>query len=250
MDRTELERRVTETLPLLGQGTFYDLLGVPSNATDDQIRTAFHERALVFHVDRYTEDLGALREPMQRIFGELSKAHATLTSPPRRAEYDAGLELADRGIPTDVRALFAADEAFRSGKRLVDRGGFAQAFDQLTKAVQLNGAEPDYWAYLYWAEFGTLETDRDGVPVSTRRVNEIRTRLEELVRDHERCASALVFLGHIHRVEGDVEKARRYYKRALEIDRTHLEAQSSLRLLNMRKEKSKASFLDRLFKRG
>lgn len=248
MDKQELKRRVDTLLPLIGEATFYELLGVAPDASEATIREAFRKRALVFHVDRYTEDLGDLREPMQRIFGELSKAHATLTSELGREEYDAGLELAGRGVPTDVRSIFVADEAFRAGKRLVERNSFAEAHRRLSEAVEKNPSEGDYWAYLYWAEYGTLDMDEDGVPVSHRRVRNIVDQLRQVADNNEHCSAAHIFLGHIHRSQGEAQEAKDRYKQALRISPDNPEAQSSLRLLNMRKEK-KGSFFDRLFRR-
>lgn len=249
MERQELRRRVQEILPTLGDVSFYELLGVPRNATEEQIRHAFRDRARVFHVDRYTEDLGDLREPMQRIFGEMSKAHATLTSELGREEYDASLELAGKGVPTDVRSIFQADQAFRDGKRLVERNSFHEAYRRLTQAVELNASEADYWAYLYWAEYGTLDTDEDGVPSSSKRVQNIITQLSQVADSNEHCAVAHIFLGHIHRAQGDTKEARARYQRALQIKPDNADAQSALRLMNMRKDK-KPSFLDRLLGKG
>jgi Flp pilus assembly protein TadD len=251
MDKGELAKRVEEVLGSLGTATYYELLGVPTNATADQVREAFHEKALIFHVDRYTQDLGELRAPMQRIFGEISKAHATLTDSAMRREYDAGLDLAERGVPTDVRAIFEADQAFRAGKRLLDRGSFRGALEQLRHAVTLHSSEPDYWAYAYWAEYGTLETDSDGEPHNVRRANELTVALEKLTKDHENCAPAHVFLGHVRRLQGDIEGARRAYRQAVRLSPDNAEAQSNLRLLDMRRENNRPKgFFARLFGKG
>lgn len=250
MNRTALETQVNEALALLNSGTLYELLGVESDVNEPEIRDAFRERARLFHVDSYAgQDLGELAEPMARIFGELSRAHATLTDRDQRAEYDASLELAEKGVPTDVRTIFMADQAFRAGKRMVERNSFKQAAEKLELACQLNPTEPDYWAYRHWAEFGLLPTNDEGKPLSRASAREIQKALQELVDDYEHCVSARVFLGHIHRVDGDLDLAVRQYKSALRLDSNHHEAQSSLRIMNRRAEK-KPSFFERLFKKG
>ena len=247
MDAT-LKVKVEAMLPLLGEVTFYELLGVDRTATDAQIRRAFHGLAKTYHVDNYSEDLGELREPMQRIFGEVSKAHTVLTDRAKRNEYDASLEMSDRGVPSDLKSIFRADEAFRAGVRLVERNSYDQAYQKLRFACDVNRTEPDYWAYLYWAEYGMLTTDEDGRPQSLSKAAKIRGQLEAVVKDNENCVPARVFLGHIYRVEGDIDQAKRMYKSALALDNTHNEARSSLRILNMRKEKP-PTFFERLFGR-
>ena len=250
MDKTELEAQVAEMLSKVGDATFYELLGVNPKTSEKRIREAFHKHALVFHVDRYAgQDLGELRAPMERIFGELSRAHTTLTNPEDRANYDASLALAERGVPTDVRKIFQADEAFRAGKRLVERGSYAPAVEQLERACDLNGSEPDHWAYLHWARFGALPTDSEGKPEAVGQVRKIRDALKTIVEENEHCESARVFLGNIYRVEGETEKARRMYKSALRLNPKNLEAASAVRVLHMRKQNAAKpkSFFERIF---
>ena len=250
MDRDKLSASVEKMLPLLGEATFYELLSIDPASSTKKIRDAFHAKALIFHVDRYAgEDLSDLYQPMERIFGELSRAHSILTDPEERANYDASLALAKRGVPTDVRAIFQADEAFRSGKRLVERGNYPAACEQLERACDLNPSEPDHWSYLYWARFGVLPTDEEGKPEAISKVREIIDSLTLIVEDNEMCESARVFLGHIYRVDGETEKARRMYKSALRLNPNNLEAASAVRVLHMRKQNAKPkSFFARLFK--
>lgn len=247
MTPSELEAQLKDALETLESGTLYDVLGVSSEANEPEIRDAFRERAKIFHVDSYPGvDLGEFRAPMQRVFGEMSRAHATLTDRDARGEYDASLELAEKGVPTDVRTIFMADQAFRAGKRLVERNSFKEALKQLELACDLNPTEPDYWAYRHWSEFGLLPTDADGQPLSHASANQIQAQLKAIAEEHERCVPARVFLGHIHRVEGETKEASRYYKQALRLDPDNHAARSNMRIMDKRAEK-KPSLFDRLF---
>lgn len=62
-------------------GNFYDLLGVPRSASDDEIRTAFRAKAKQAHPDR----VGGSVLKMAR----LNEAYETLGNPEKRARYDA-----------------------------------------------------------------------------------------------------------------------------------------------------------------
>src|SRR6266545_6312658 len=69
----------------------YDLLGVPPEATDAQIRAAYRTLVQLFHPDR----LGHLKEE-SRTFAEdrlkaLNAAYEVLGDPAKRAKYDAAL---------------------------------------------------------------------------------------------------------------------------------------------------------------
>lgn len=61
----------------------YEVLGVPVDATDRQIRIAFRRLSLTLHPDRPGGDAER--------FKVAAAAHTTLTDPEKRARYDAAL---------------------------------------------------------------------------------------------------------------------------------------------------------------
>ena len=61
---------------------YYEVLGVPPSATDEQIRRRFRELARKYHPD-------VNRSPdAERLFKEITEAYRVLTSPSLRADYD------------------------------------------------------------------------------------------------------------------------------------------------------------------
>ena len=58
----------------------YELLGVPRNATEAEIRIAFKDKAMVNHPDRGGDP---------EAWADLQKAYDVLADPKRRAQYDA-----------------------------------------------------------------------------------------------------------------------------------------------------------------
>ena len=61
---------------------YYDVLGVPRNATEDQIRSAYRQQALRYHPDRNKEDGAAER------FKEVTEAYEVLRDSEKRSMYD------------------------------------------------------------------------------------------------------------------------------------------------------------------
>ncbi len=91
---------------------YYDVLGVPKNATDDDIKKAYRKLAMKHHPDRNQGDTATKAEER---FKEAKEAYEMLSDPPKRAAYDqhghAGVDPNGRGA-----------EGF---------GGFAEAFGDI-----------------------------------------------------------------------------------------------------------------------
>ena len=60
---------------------YYDILGVPKTATEEEIKTAFRKLAHKYHPDKKGGD--------EKKFKEASEAYAVLSDKKKRAEYDA-----------------------------------------------------------------------------------------------------------------------------------------------------------------
>lgn len=72
-----------------GQPDYYSLLGVPRNATPDQLRRAYREAALRLHPDKN------VRPGDTELFLDVSKAYETLIDPEQRARYDETLAVGE-----------------------------------------------------------------------------------------------------------------------------------------------------------
>lgn len=252
MDLNQLHNAVATLERKVGDATHYEILGLQRGADEADIKAAFHRVARMLHIDNYArhEIPQDLRVRMEAVMGEVSRARQVLSDPAQREEYDAMLSLAERGVPTDVGKIFEADSLFKGGVRLVDRGVFDEARKRFQAAVDINPTEPDYWAYLRWAEFCLLESDKRGRPTEPASVERIRRHLQKLADENPKCDDAQVFLGHIAKAEADEAVALKHYKAALRINRDNVAAQSNIRLLKQReKKKSESGFFAKLFNR-
>jgi molecular chaperone DnaJ len=71
---------------------YYEVLGVPRDASTEEIKRAFRRLAMKYHPDRNRSPDAEAR------FKEINEAYAVLSDPEKRAQYDRGL-LGAAGVP-------------------------------------------------------------------------------------------------------------------------------------------------------
>lgn len=105
---------------------FYDVLGVPKNASDDDIKKAYRKLAMKHHPDRNQGDDAAKSEVK---FKEAKEAYEMLSDPQKRAAYD---QYGHAGVDPNLGGgRGAGPEGF---------GGFAEAFGDIFGDIFSGGA--------------------------------------------------------------------------------------------------------------
>lgn len=99
---------------------YYDVLGVPKNATDDDIKKAYRKLAMKFHPDRNQGDDAKKAEEK---FKEAKEAYEMLSEPQKRAAYD---QYGHAGVDPNAAGMGGG---FRGGPE--GFGGFAEAFGDI-----------------------------------------------------------------------------------------------------------------------
>ena len=95
---------------------YYDILGVPRNADEEDIKKAYRKLAMKYHPDRNQGDKAKTSEEK---FKEAKEAYEMLTDPQKRAAYD---QFGHAGVDPNMGARGAGPEGF---------GGFAEAFGDI-----------------------------------------------------------------------------------------------------------------------
>ena len=94
---------------------FYEVLGVPKNASDEDIKKAYRKLAMKYHPDRNQGEAGKASEEK---FKEVKEAYEMLSDPQKKAAYD---QHGFAGVDPNMRGPGGA-EGF---------GGFAEAFGDI-----------------------------------------------------------------------------------------------------------------------
>ena len=95
---------------------YYEILGVPKNASDDEIKKAYRKLAMKYHPDRNQGDSGKDSEAR---FKEAKEAYEMLSDAEKRSAYD---QFGHAGVDPNMRGPGAGAEGF---------GGFAEAFGDI-----------------------------------------------------------------------------------------------------------------------
>ena len=121
---------------------YYEVLGVPRDASADDIKKAFRKLALKWHPDRHKE---GEREHAEATFKGINEAYEVLSDPEKRKRYDQFGQNWQHGQefnpgPEDVRMR---PEDF---ERRFGRGGFSEFFesmfgDQFGSAFERRGGQ-------------------------------------------------------------------------------------------------------------
>ncbi|PAT38675.1 molecular chaperone DnaJ [Vandammella animalimorsus] len=97
---------------------YYEVLGVPKNASDDEIKKAYRKLSSKYHPDRHQGD--EAKASAEARFKEGKEAYEILSDPQKRAAYD---QYGHAGVDPNMRGGFGGGaEGF---------GGFAEAFGDI-----------------------------------------------------------------------------------------------------------------------
>jgi curved DNA-binding protein CbpA len=210
---------------------FYQRLGIAETATADEVRKAYFDAAKRWHSDKFSGiELGAARATLERLFGLMSDANATLGDAAKRRDYDALRHREQQGLPTDVATILDAEECFKRGQVLLARGAPDAALAELERAVSANPGEAEFQAAYGFAIYLAKSNSEEAL-----------TTLRKALEMSPRSASAHEYMGRIYRAMGKIQEARRSFNKCLEIDAKNISAQRELRLMTMRDQKNEAT---------
>lgn len=108
------------------QRGYYDILGVPRNASADDVKKAFRRRAREFHPDLHT---GAKKTEMEKRFKELNEAHEVLSDPDKRKKYDQYGQNWEQAEAYEKARQQAGPQAGPGGQAGGFSGDFGDIFD-------------------------------------------------------------------------------------------------------------------------
>jgi curved DNA-binding protein CbpA len=129
----------------------YELLGIPREAADEEIRRAYLEKGRLFHPDlRHRPDLAGFERELTAVFERLKVAYEILVDPAKRAEYDrtsdepeARVFAEEQVVDLEARQQLAAKN-FSYAMKLIDAKDYFPAVELLQEAARFAPDKPEY----------------------------------------------------------------------------------------------------------
>jgi curved DNA-binding protein CbpA len=233
--RTEIEQRAQS----IDGEDFYRMLGVPADATPDQVKSAYFQLAKNWHPDRLPSDLLDLKPLVARVFARFSEAYQTLSDPAKANEYGRTASAGGSGDAEEqervARVVDAALE-FQKAEILLKKNDLAGAERLVAHAFESDPDQPEYRALLAWVRAlrrGDPPDMREGQ--TSAHFDDLIKILDQLLAKEHRFERALYYRGVLLKRSGRVERAIRDFRLAAEINPKNLDAVREVRLYEMRK---------------
>jgi CheY-like chemotaxis protein/curved DNA-binding protein CbpA len=219
------------------------VLDVARNASEDDIRNSYANLAKRTHPDRFVSASTVVHRMAEEVFGMVSAAYEAIGDPVSRVKYlrgEADRRKLEAEIQDGQRAV-RAELDFQKGEAALRARRPDLALEHFTKAADTYPDEGEYHASLGYALHLTKPSD----PTTLKKAYAFIQKGRKLAPDR---AKPYLYLGRLALAEDRAEVAEKMFGRAVQLDPDCLDALRELRLINMRREKSK-TIVQRILRR-
>ena len=232
------EARILEAeFSQLKKKNYYEMLGITGKSSDEEVRSAYMQLAKTYHPDTIRASAAEeLIEINKDIFALIQDAFDHVDTEEKRSNYDTMLEA---GVTTKedeqrlVQSILEAENLFAKAQTYARTHQINMAIETTEKAITLKPDDAEFKIHLTYYTFLTQKEDK-----ITAAKNAIRQIERALVKDN-RIASGHLFLGRLHKIVDELDKAIKRFETVLSFDANNQEAKSELRIAKMRRQKSK-----------
>jgi CheY-like chemotaxis protein len=220
----------------------FAVLRLTRGASPEDAKAAYLPLAKRFHADAFSGlMLGEAEDKARDLFARIVEAHATLTDPVRRADYEVLLERKDAGLPTDMEIIFKAENAYSRGDALVKQGRLGEAEAAFREALKLDASVAQYHVAL-----GQVLLKGRGATAAA----EAREALDKALAINAELPLARTLKAVALDMEGDSKAAEKLLREVLAMQPDNVDANREWRALKERQKKNDGKgLLGKLFKR-
>jgi tetratricopeptide (TPR) repeat protein len=219
--RAEIALRASK----IGNASFYEILGVPPNATLEDIEGAYLRLSATWRADRLPKELDDVRDLCAQVQAQIDLAHKTLADPASRSRYDVTGGKARPSAPVD------AAKVYREAEAALENGQLKLAEELCKRAYELAPDVGRYAAMLVWID---AQRSVDAPPEHNK---PLILKLDRIIGDDPHCEEALFYRATLLKRVGSDEAAVRDFARVVALNPKHIDAAREVRLAEIRKKK-------------
>jgi len=214
--------KMSEKLPTMD---YYQILKVPDNSSPYEIKLSYFRLSREYHPDCFSKDLPSdVKEKVEDVFAHISNAYDTLGDEKKKQDYDSKREASPDLSGKELEK--EADIKYRQGRTLYNQERYEEALKLLEEAVRLKKNKAIYFRMLAMA--------KSKVPPFHKKAEEDFQKAIGLEPSNPEC---YIGLGTYYKGEGLLDKAKKQFKKALEVDPEHKIALKELGLAEKPKKK-------------
>jgi curved DNA-binding protein CbpA len=206
---------------------YFQMLGIPCDASTQDVDLAFMALAKVWHPDRLPSALADLTDICTHIISRLNDAHHTLRDPAARAHYLLMVRQG-AGAPSAqdyVRRVLEASQLFQKAEALAKHEDYKRAEQLCRDAHQADPTQADYLALLAW-----IEAMHPGSQTPEATLDKVSI-LDRAIAVSDRCERAFYYRGMLYKRLGDPYLALADFRKAVALNPRATDAQSEARVL-------------------
>lgn len=217
-----------EAYEKLERGTYFEILGVDVNTPVPEIRQRYFELAKLYHPDWFKDSrqLGHA----ERIFVLVNEAYDTLSNETKRLEYLRSLKALDeQKSRVEQEKHREQQRMLQKGRSLLQANKWDDACEFFRGAIHKDAPDaPLFKTFYAWAIFNRDYRTQPKVLAKAEKI------LQDVLTETPELAEAFFVRGKIYRQLDQLNKAKRFFDKALTLDPDHIEALREIRLLNQR----------------
>jgi curved DNA-binding protein CbpA len=213
----EIEMEMLERFDRLNDQNMYEVLGVEPIVTTLDIRRAYYALARKLHPDKFRDE--SMKAKAEKVFGRITEAYSTLSKTEPRQKYDTDLAMRtghgrkeEKVDPSEMARM-----NFKRGKDSYARGRYPQALSFLENACKQDDSKGEYFQYL-----GMTQAH------NPRLRKQAEESLQRALKLSPSNADAYAHLGSLFKRAGQIDRAHKMYRQALQWDATNAEALSGM----------------------
>jgi tetratricopeptide (TPR) repeat protein len=168
---TARSQEIDDLLVRFETANLYEVLSIPADAPEADIKAAYHELARKYHPDRFqsSEHSTELRAKVEKLFTYVNRAYSTLGDALTRAEYDAERARKDNQLDSALQARSSTDTdqekmvdgLYRAGRIALAKGEYERAVTHLKECVWLRPEVAKFHHFLGVAQSGIVRLRKE-----------------------------------------------------------------------------------------